>query len=119
MTPGKRNRSPRGPSSARPELIDIRQVRLARQRRRLACLVPAGRRRARQRGDRLRLRAAPCPTGSASGPSRDLRVNVPKFQRLNQVQTNRLREQAARAGPADLLQRPGADPRSCRSCSRT
>ncbi|QDV36553.1 HD family phosphohydrolase [Tautonia plasticadhaerens] len=98
MTPGKRK-----PKAARAqlrgsELIDIRKGRLARQRRRVACLVPA-----------ILAALVSAAIVSGSGPpfpyrlgqraAQDLRVNVPEFQRLNLVQTNLLREQAARQVP--------------------
>jgi putative nucleotidyltransferase with HDIG domain len=95
MTPGKRK-----PKAARAqlrgaELIDLRKSRLTRQRQRLACLIPAAL-------AAFVSVAIVCGSGPAfpyrvgQRATRDLRVNVPEFQRLNLVQTNRLREQAAR-----------------------
>jgi putative nucleotidyltransferase with HDIG domain len=98
MTSGKRKPRPSRAQLRGSELIDIRKGRLARQRKRFACLVPA-------------VLAAlisavivcgsgpPFPYRLGQRASRDLRVNVAEFQRLNQVQTNLLREQVARQVP--------------------
>ena len=98
MTTGKPKKKPSRAQLRGADLIETRQLRLARQRRRVASLVPVVL-------AVLLSSAIVAGTGPPFTPrvgqraTRDLRVNVPEFQRLNLVQTNRLREQAAREFP--------------------
>lgn len=105
MNPGKRRlKSPR--AQLRPSNpIDIRQGRLDRQRFRLARLAMIG--------IAALLTAAivhgtgpPFPYRLGQRPNRELRVNVPEFQRKNLIKTNSARQAEADKVPPFMINAP-------------
>ncbi|RUL86197.1 HD family phosphohydrolase [Tautonia sociabilis] len=107
MTPGRRKPKVARAQLRGPELIDLRKGRHARQRRRLACLAPA-----------IVAALVSAAIVCGSGPpfsyrvgqraTRDLRVNVPELRRYNSVQTNLMRDEAAKGVPPIFSNSPAS-----------
>ncbi len=70
------------------------------------------------RGHRSRLRAPRSPTGSGSGRTGELRVNVKEFRVRNQTKTSNERQAAADQVPPSLDQRSRPDPGAGRAARR-
>src|SRR4028119_838813 len=105
MNPGKR-RAKSSRAQLRPSNpIDIRQGRLDRQRFRLARLALIGLA-ALLTAAVVHGSGPPFPYRLGQRPSRELRVNVPEFQRKNLIKTNTARQAEADKVPPFMINDP-------------